>query len=78
MLSAVFRYTIPEISTSPVLKDLLRSFSIERPRVPNRVPPWDLSIVLRFLRSSAFEPLETIPLRELTKKVLFLTALASA
>ena len=31
MLSAVFRSVLPEISTSPVLHDLLRSFRVEAP-----------------------------------------------
>ena len=30
MLSAVFRTVLPEISTSPVIQDLLRSFKVER------------------------------------------------
>ena len=78
MLSSVFRYTFPEISSNPVLKDLIRSFKVERPIVPSHAPPWDLTKVLKFLASSAFEPLEQAPLRELTKKVLFLTSLATA
>ena len=43
-----------------------------------RPPSWDLSKVLRFLLSDAFEPLRDAPLRALTKKVLFLLALATA
>ena len=78
MLSSVFRYTFPEISSSHILRDLIRSFRIERPIRSSHAPPWDLSLVLRFLASSAFEPLNQISLRELTKKVLFLVALATA
>ena len=43
-----------------------------------RPPSWDLSKVLRFLNSGAFEPLRDAPLRALSKKVLFLLALATA
>ena len=32
MLSAVFKFPLPEISTSPILKDLVRSFEISAPR----------------------------------------------
>ena len=32
MLSAVFKFPLPEISTSPILKDLIRSFEISAPR----------------------------------------------
>ena len=41
-------------------------------------PSWDLSKVLRFFISGAFEPLRDTPLRALSKKVLFLLALATA
>ena len=78
MLSAVFRFILPEISSSPILKDLIRSFRIERPLPSSRVPPWDLALVLRFLRSSSFEPLRRSSLRSLTKKTLFLLSLATA
>ena len=43
-----------------------------------RPPSWDLLKVLRFLNSGAFEPLRGALLRDLTKKVLFLLALATA
>ena len=75
MLAAVFKFKLPEISTSPVLQELVRSFKVE---VPVRPPPWDLQVVLRLLRSSTFEPLSSLSLRSLTKKVLFLVSLATA
>ena len=78
MLSSTFRFYLPDISSSPVLKDLIRSFRIERPRLSSRAPSWDLRAVLEFLRSSSFEPLESLSLRELTKKTLFLLSLATA
>ena len=43
-----------------------------------RPPTWDLSKVLRFLISGAFEPLCDAPLHALSKKVLFLLAMATA
>ena len=60
------------------LRDLLRSFSIERPRRPQVHPSWDLDVVLRHLMSLAFEPLGSASLRTLTKKTLFLVSLAIA
>ena len=41
-------------------------------------PPWDLDAVLRYRIASTFESLSTTPLRSLSKKVLFLVALATA
>ena len=71
LLAAVFRFKLPEISTSPVLHDLVHSFKVE---VPVRPPTWDLEVVLRYLRSSTFEPLSSLSLRSLMKKVLFLVS----
>ena len=78
MLSGVFRFFLPEISSHFVLHDLLRSFRLERPLPSSRVPPWDLQVVLRFLRGPPFEPLASSSLRALTQKVLFLVSLATA
>ena len=71
MLSAVFRSQLPEISTSPVIQDLLRSFKVEAPCRAVRPPSWDLEKVLDFLRSPVFEPLASCSLRDLTRKTVF-------
>ena len=78
MLSAVFRFKLPEISTSPVLQDLLRSFQVEAQSRSIQPPSWDLNKVLVYLRSPTFEPLQPVSLRSLSKKVLFLLSLATA
>ena len=78
MLSAVFRFHLPSLSAHPVIRDLLRSFCLESAERQLRPPAWDISMVLRFRNSSAFEPLSEAPLRALTQKVLFLLALATA
>ena len=66
MLSAVFRFHLPSLSSHPVIRDLLRSFCLESAERQ------------QFLNTSAFEPLSVAPLRALTQKVLFLLALAMA
>ena len=78
MLSAVFSLCLPEISESRVLRDLIRSFSIEKPRSRSQSPSWDLDLVLKSLMSDTYEPLESQTLRTLMKRVLFLVALATA
>ena len=78
MLSAVFRFQLPGLSSHPVLRDLLRSFRLEAPSRPLCPPAWDLAAVLKFLNSAVFEPLRSASLWNLTKKVLFLLALATA
>ena len=49
MLSSVFKFCLLEISTSPILKDLTRSFEISAPRPVHRSPSWDLDKVLEYL-----------------------------
>ena len=78
MLSAVFRFQLPSLSSNPVLRDLLRSFALESAPRQLRPPAWDLTLVLRFLNTSSFEPLAEVPLCALTQKVLFLVAFATA
>ena len=65
MLSAVFKSLLPEISISPVLHVLLRSFQAEAPIREVRPPSWDLNNVSSFLRSLSFQPWTTISLRDL-------------
>ena len=78
MLNAVFRFILPDVSSHLVLHDLLRSFRIERPLPSYHFPPWDLLRVLSLLRGPPFELLSCCSLRDLTRKVLFLVALATA
>ena len=71
MLSGVFRFVLPELSSHFVLHDL-QFFRLERPLSSSRVPPWDLLSMIHF------EPLSSCSLRDLTQKILFLVALATA
>ena len=67
MLSAVFHFQLPGLSSHPVLRDLLRSFRIAAPCRPLHPPAWDLAAVLTYLNSAIFEPLQLASLRSLTK-----------
>ena len=55
MLSSVFKFCLSELSTNFVICDLMHSFELECPSHPVGPPAWDLSKVLSFLRSSAFD-----------------------
>ena len=69
-----FQFKLPALGEDRVLQNLVRSFAIERPRRPQAPPSWDLNAVLRHLMSSAFEPLESVSLRALTKKTWVLVS----
>ena len=78
VLSAVFCFYLPSLSSDPVIRDLLRSFRLSSAERVLRPPAWDLSKVLTYLVSPAFEPLFQASFRALTLKTLFLLALATA
>lgn len=68
----------PDISADPVITKLIAGFTIERPRPRVSAPPWNLSVVLQYLMTSTFEPLQEASLRSLTFKTVFLLAFATA
>ena len=78
VLSSVFHFHLPSLSSDPVIRDLLRSFRLFSAERVLRPPAWDLSKVLTYLVSPAFEPLSQASFRSLTLKTLFLLALATA
>lgn len=77
MLSSVFRHRDLNISENRDLHDLIRSFETSKFRT-SKPPSWNLDIVLKFLMSKKFEPPHQASFRDLTRKSLFLFALASA
>ena len=78
MLSAVFKFKLPELWEHHVFQDVIRSFCFDCPRRPSMPPCWDLDVVLRQLMAEAYEPLSSLNLRSLAKKTLFLVTLATA
>ena len=78
MLSSVFKFCLPEISSSSILKDLVRSFEISAPRPLHHTPPWDLDKVLEYLSGPPFEPLAEASFWNQSRKALFLLAMATA
>ena len=78
VLSALFRFHLPSLSSGPVIRDLLRSFRLSSAEHVLRPPAWDLSMVLTYFVSPAFEPLSQASFHALTLTPLFLLALATA
>ena len=78
MLSSVFKFRLQEISSSPILKDLVRSFEISAPCPLHHLPPWDLDKVLEYLSGPPFWALADASSRNKTRKALFLIAMATA
>ena len=59
------------------ITNLFKAFGIERPITRRLFPLWDLPKVLRALSTLPYEPISDTTLRDLTKKTMFLLALAS-
>ena len=79
MLSGVFSLRGLDIAGDQVLRSVIRACSSQPARPPRSLtPPWNLDVVLRFLTQAPFEPLQQSSIRDLTRKTLFLLALATA
>ena len=66
------------LSAQPEVIRFFRGAKRTHPPVVDRVPSWDLPLVLDVLQNEPFEPLQNISLRNLTYKTAFLVAIASA
>ena len=75
--STLKHFTSVDFSSHPVLSDVIRSMNLEKPAVSRVIPHWDLALVLDSLKKSPFEPMSSCSLKCLTKKTVFLIALAS-
>ena len=78
VLSAVFRFHLPSLSSDQVLRILLRSFQLSSAECVLRPHTWDLSMVLTYLVLPAFERLSQASFPALPLTPLFLLALATA
>ena len=77
MLGPIFRPRGIDLSSDPVLADLLASFRTQRPRVAPSLPEWDMAFVLYCLTRPPWEPLQGLSTKRLTLKAFFLLLLAS-
>ena len=67
-----------KFSTVPELQAMLKAFKLEDQKKIFRSPAWDLNVVLTHLRGGPYEPLSDASFELLTKKTVFLLALATA
>ncbi|XP_068240306.1 uncharacterized protein [Palaemon carinicauda] len=77
-LGQVFLLKGIDLSSSRHISMLIKSFEQSCPPSSPRVPQWDLARVIDMFSKPPFEPLKDIVDRNLTLKVVFLLALASA
>ena len=59
------------------LTSLISNFNRDKNKKKTRIPPWNLSLVLRKLNQAPFEPIKDATLKFLTYKTVFLLALAT-
>lgn len=78
MLNSVFSVKGLNLADDSVLKEICRACNARPLRPRTRSPSWNIDVVLKALTRSPFEPLKQASIRDLTKKTLFLTALATA
>ncbi|XP_029140096.1 ephrin type-A receptor 7 [Protobothrops mucrosquamatus] len=61
----------------PRIRAFLKGACNTRPPVVHRYPSWELPLVLRALTKPPFEPIRTVPLRNLSLKVAFLIVITA-
>lgn len=66
-----------QVGQHPYVIRLLKGIFNSRPPKTKLVPEWDLPVVLAKLQESPFEPLRKAPLKFVTFKVVFLTAITT-
>ena len=71
MLVSVLRHKGLFFSKDPDIKDVIRSFEREIPNGQKPSVAWNLDVVLRFLRSEEYEPINSLSLLRLTKRPCF-------
>ena len=69
---------LPDPGANQELSALFSNFGLERRRVTRLFPKWSLDVVLDFLQTERFEPLESTCMRNLSLKTVFLLTLATA
>ena len=68
---------LTDFSSSPFISKAVRGLSNLSVKTKKRTPDWDIRVVLAYLMSDEFEPLDQVSLRNLTWKASFLVALAT-
>ena len=76
-LNQIFILKGMNLADCKVISGLLRDFRNSCSPRDFAYPPWDLEIVLKYLRDQ-LEPISSISIRDLTLKTVFLVALDSA
>ena len=67
---------IPHLVLDPMAKQVLDGIKNDQPKKTIRQPFWDVFLVLKYLRSPAFEPIAECSIEKLSQKTLFLVMLA--
>ena len=72
-------YNRQEVVFSSSISRMLQTIKRNKPRIKkNRVPKWNLALVLRHLAKKPYEPMQTINRKHLTYKTAFLVLLGTA
>lgn len=77
-VSALSVYFQRRLAVIPQIRTFLQGVLRMQPPFAPPTEPWDLNLVLRYLQSEVFEPLQEVELKLLSWKTVMLLALASA
>ena len=74
VFSQVFCHRGLDLVNNPIMSSLFKNFKKEVPRRTTPIPRWNVNVVLLWLSSDDFEPIESIPIERLMWKVVILLA----
>ncbi len=57
-----------DITSDPCIRGILRNRRLNTPLVRNKVPPWDLGVVLKYLSGTPFETRKGASFSDITHK----------
>ncbi len=60
-----------DIASDPCVRGILRNRRLNAPLVRNKVPPWDLGVVLKYLGGAPFETRKAASFPDINRKALF-------
>ena len=67
----------PTFVSNKIAANVIKATALQQSKIKNKIPAWDILVLLSFLMSERFEPLEAASFKNLTFKTCFLVMLAS-
>ena len=75
--SVLKHYNRKHITSDGLITSMINAFKRSTMKPKNRVPKWNLALVINHLTKTPFEPIDESPIKHLTQKTIFLVLLGT-